>query len=378
MTDKLHSRIGASSAKRWFNCPGSPREIAKYPAPPTSEYAAEGTEAHRCAEVRLHGAFWSDVECKEQEMKDYVDVYVDTVLADRDMLGGTLLIEEGFELHHLHKDLWGTNDCALITDAGVIIVYDFKYGRGVVVEVEDNEQLMIYALGAIKKIGRDFDTVEIVIVQPRAYHEDGKVRRQVFYKSQLVEFAKLLKKKAEATDDPKAKLKVGEWCRFCTAQPGCPALRKEVEKTAMVAFDETPPTVPAPADITPKDLSRILAAIPMLDEWINSVKSFALEKAKRGEKINGFKLVRGREGNRKWLDEEAVADKMEELKIPCYETVLLSPAKIEKLLPKKEAKGIIAGLTVRPEGQLNLVSEEDSRPEINSTNSASEAFDVVK
>jgi len=378
--DKLHSIIGASSAKRWFNCPGSVQEIKKYPTPPQSEYAEEGTKAHDLAEQILLG---NPFVCDDEEMLGHVRLYVETVREDQEMLGGEIVVEQQFALPQLHPNLWGTNDAALITEVGVLIVYDFKYGKGVVVEVVDNEQLMIYGLGALSKYkakGYVFQTIEIVIVQPRAYHEDGVVRRQKFDVTQLEAFAEVLAKKAHATDDTNAKLSAGEWCKFCPAQPGCPALKKKIEETAMVAFDDAIPTLPTPATIDEAKLVKLLHFIPVLDDWISSVKSFALEKARRGEMIPGFKLVRGRT-HRKWKDEGLTynallrsglseADIMEEPK-------LKSPAVIEKLTKlgkPKQRKEIVEPLVVQPEGALNLVPEDDSRPSIDSTAGAQNAF----
>lgn len=41
-----HSNLGASSAKRWMNCPGSNALIEHAPPEQSSKYAAEGTAAH--------------------------------------------------------------------------------------------------------------------------------------------------------------------------------------------------------------------------------------------------------------------------------------------------------------------------------------------
>lgn len=378
--DKKHSKIGASSAKRWFNCAGSVREIAKYPVPDQSEYAAEGTEAHTVAEQMLIGNL---VSCKDAEMYGHAQLYVETIKSDQELLGGEIVVEQTFALPQLHPELWGTNDAALITEVGVLIVYDFKYGKGVVVEVEDNEQLMIYGLGALsryKQKGYVFKTIEIVIVQPRAYHEDGVVRRQKFDVTQLEAFAEVLAKKAHATDDPKAKLSAGEWCKFCPAQPGCPALKKKIEETAMVAFDDALPTFPAVTTLDDKQLVKLLRFIPTIDDFISSVKSYALERAKRGEMIPGFKLVRGRT-HRKWRDEGLTLRALLDMGLSeddvCTKPELKSPAVIEKLTKlgkPKERKAIVEPLTMQPEGALNLVPEEDARPSLDTNAGAQSAF----
>ena len=56
----------------------------------------------------------------------------------------------------------------MISD-GTLHIVDFKYGRGVLVEAEDNPQMKLYALGALEIFDclYDIDTVSMTIYQPR-------------------------------------------------------------------------------------------------------------------------------------------------------------------------------------------------------------------
>jgi hypothetical protein len=93
-------------------------------------------------------------------------------------------------------DLFGTSRCAACPQSKhkklLITVCDFKYGKNVAVEVEQNPQLIYYGLGAIfremkaqkkkdlvKFIQDNNVHVRLMIVQPRAEHEDGPVREWV-------------------------------------------------------------------------------------------------------------------------------------------------------------------------------------------------------
>ena len=51
-----HSNLGASSAKRWMNCPGSNALIEHAPPEQPSKYAAEGTAAHWVGEQLIRQA----------------------------------------------------------------------------------------------------------------------------------------------------------------------------------------------------------------------------------------------------------------------------------------------------------------------------------
>ena len=44
---------------------------------------------------------------------------------------------------------FGTGDCVIVADKALHII-DFKYGQGVLVSAENNPQMMLYALGALK------------------------------------------------------------------------------------------------------------------------------------------------------------------------------------------------------------------------------------
>ena len=66
---------------------------------------------------------------------------------------------------------FGTADAIILAEDQITIV-DLKYGLGVKVYAENNEQLMLYALGAVQKYseGRSIKSVRMIIVQPRLSH----------------------------------------------------------------------------------------------------------------------------------------------------------------------------------------------------------------
>ena len=54
-------------------------------------------------------------------------------------------------------------------DRGELHIIDFKYGQGVLVEAEENPQMMLYALGALRLFDSLYDITEVSmsIYQPR-------------------------------------------------------------------------------------------------------------------------------------------------------------------------------------------------------------------
>src|SRR3546814_2449740 len=128
-----------------------------------------------------------------------------------------------------------TGDAVLYRPStGELRVYDLKYGRGVPVEVERNSQELYYGLGAtMAEPGRLVNTVELVIVQPRAPHRDGPVRRWETTGMELPDWAVELVDAAKRTARPDAPMNTGEWCKSCTAAPTRQALSQkamDVEK----------------------------------------------------------------------------------------------------------------------------------------------------
>jgi hypothetical protein len=314
------------------------------------------------------------------EMAEAVQIYLDAIRFDMDTFGLTIndiKIEHKFHLTSVHPDAFGTNDCNLPIPFDRVIVYDYKHGKGVTVDVEENKQLMYYALGACQE--GDFDQVEIVIIQPRAGGDP--IRRWTLSVKELEKFAVELKGRIESTRDPKAPLNCGPWCKktFCPAMAICPAVRGQVESDAKVAFaDSKPIAFPKPEDMSPELLRRILDGMDLMDQWLKSVFSYAETVANGGQEIPGYKLVRGRQGNRKWADEkeaEKALLKFIEDNAGIEDVIyapreILSPAKMEKM---KELKSIVEPLTIRTEGKIILVPENDPREAVSPS-----AIDVFK
>ena len=94
------------------------------------------------------------------------------------------------------------------------------------------------------------------------------------------------------------------------------------------------------------------------------------------DKVPGYKLVTGREGNRKWTDAAAVEAEFGDLGDAIHEKKLLSPAKLEKVLKKDPRASKIAALTHRNPARPTMASADDPRKEWVEAAGADE-FDVV-
>ncbi len=101
----------------------------------------------------------------------------------------------------------------------------------------------------------------------------------------------------------------------------------------------------------------------MIAAWTKAVRAFAHNEAVAGRPPAGYKLVTGRRGNRKWLDEDAAAAALGRDGVQPYVQDLISPAVAEKQL-KAFGKTLAADLVTQAPGSPELVPEGDKRPAI--------------
>jgi len=384
-TPRPHARLGASTSPRWTKCPGCNSVIASLPVqPPPSKYALEGTTMHSAGEYGLRTGKvprWdqykytvfengSAVECElDQDCIDAVMFYIEVVTADQRKHGGKLFIEKQFTLERFRPDMWGTNDALLAyCDDGVLRVYDFKGGKGVAVEVTFNSQLMYYALGAVINLpDLHAREVELIIVQPRARHPEGPVRRWRISILDLYDFKVQLLEAAAATDEIGAPLHAGEWCKdtFCPATGWCKEYKAYAEKMMQLDFaDPAPPPLPDPRTMKPAEIAALLPRFQVWRDWMGFVEACAHAMAERGMPVPGHKLVAKR-GRRKWIGEDheimtalqGLGLKQREL----FSSELKSPAQIEKMLPK-DLRDRLSTLCEMVSSGSTLVPEDDPRP----------------
>lgn len=399
-----HSTLGPSSAKRWINCPGSVALAAMAPAPPSSIYAAEGTVAHSLAEEFVTGKIDSldlmgklgqiihtsdgfDIEVSE-DMIDGAIEYHDLIMGDRARMdlysrhAGSVVGKAELRVGAPSIDdrLWGTSDYILYRKGHKLIVYDYKFGKGVV-EADENEQMALYALAAMEtEAGSAFNEIEVVICQPRAAHIDGTIRRWVAPPDWLREFAETARRAAVETRSPDAKIVAGGWCRstFCPVIAICPAMHRAAQASAMVVFSDAAPLNGAAKTEARLPDVRLMSDAQLVKafEWEETVNSFfEAVKAVLGERlssglsVSGIKLVEGR-SNRVWTSEADVEAKFSPvLGEKLWERKILSPAKLEKIVGKKAG---VDELTFKPEGKKTVALDRDPRREARS--SAQDAF----
>jgi hypothetical protein len=234
------------------------------------------------------------------------------------------------------------------------VVLDWKFGDGVMVEVEENPQLMFYAAAAMRTPEAQWafegvTEIECVIVQP------PEVRRWVTTPERIAKFELELVQAVKQAEKPDAKLTVGDHCRWCAAKPICPKMTGAVDRALKVQIEALPAA----------QISNYLKNADMLEEWIKDLRALALQMLESGAKLPEYKLVAKR-AIRSWSDEEKAkvalfAYGLTESEV--METAVVSPAKAEKALKKRKI-GLPEDLVVAISSGNTLASVDDPRPEV--------------
>lgn len=380
-----HALLGPSSAHRWMACPPSAR-LEEGVEERGSEYAQEGTLAHRLGELRLRAIYeGADVTAELAEaradsmynasMEEHIDDYV-TFVGERMAEAKTrcadprLFIEQRLELGAYIPESFGTSDVVIIAD-GLADVVDLKYGTGVRVEAEGNPQMRIYGLGAYLALGWAYqiDNIRMTIFQPRLDH----VSAATMSKSDLLAWAETdLKPKAQQAWAGRGEFCPGEaQCRWCKISAVCRA--RADYQMELAAHDFAPPPT-----LDPGEIADVLARLPALLSWADQVKEYALDAAiNKGEQFPGFKVVEGR-SNRKYDDEAAISAALQGAGFA--EDAIYKPRELlgitamEKLVGKKKFAALAGAYITKPEGAPVLVPETDKRPALNTAAKAAEDF----
>ena len=374
-----HSDTSASSMDRWGpdGCPGSVK-LCKTMPNQTSAYAEEGTRAHALAEQRLKLGQWpKNLPDYPQEMVDAVSVYVDYIDKKMKKLSGhpksRRLLEHKFHVPKLHEGFRGTSD-ALIYDGELehLDVIDYKHGAGVPVSPEENLQLMYYGIGAMMTLGSPVKSVTLTIIQPR-YSTEEAIKSWDIDPETLREFSVVVLDAIKATEDPKAPLVTGDHCRWCSAKPICPTLRKEAEIAMKEEF-----ALAALPKLDQDTLGELLSKLETVEDWAKGVREFAYQQAKLGQAPTGYKLV-PKIARRQWVDPIMAAKKFETainssiVRDLMTDPELKSPAQVEKILGKSQ-KELIDSLTVSISSGDTLVPETDKRQAVDKKQLARQMF----
>jgi Protein of unknown function (DUF2800). len=385
---RSHALLSASGANKWLNCPPSARLEDQFPDT-TSDFAKEGTIAHEIAELKLRQYFLEPMSSREftkrmkpfkadphydDEMLKHTDTYLEYLkeLALSRKNRPFVTVEQQMDYSAYAPGGFGTADCIMI-EGDTLFLNDFKYGKGVSVSAEHNPQMMLYALGALKKYGILYpvEQVHLAIIQPRLNSISEWQIDQLdleYWGTNFVMGAAELAYKGEGEFVP------GDWCRFCRAKAQC---RAYTDKFFSLEKDFGAPAKKA-ALLSPDELSAALERGKDIVNWYDSIKEFALSQCLSGQDIPGWKAVEGR-GSRNYVDLDKAFKHLTDSGIDealLYERRPLTVPKVEKILKKKQYNELLVkpGLIEKRPGKPTLAPITDKRAAVTNVVDAKEDF----
>jgi hypothetical protein len=384
------------------------------------------------AEFHTSGAYPVGLDMIHEIQKTLDVIYS---LAD----GATVYPEQVLSIEFItgEEGATGTSDTVIIKGDTAIIA-DLKYGRGVQVFAEGNEQLLIYGASAVA----DFDAlgeiehVELHILQPRLNHFDVW-KLSVAEMNERIEQIRQTSKHILAGPEGLTAVPGDKQCRFCKASATCPertAFTMELivgefvdldkgfikvempqaEKLLAQAFDVKPAaitfqheiddgaqnhiaacfTVKKPnirpsleaaeaklPDASDERLATLMDAADMIEGFAKAVRAEVERRLLAGKFTDArYKLVEGRQGARSWTSEEEAEAALKAMRLKVdqmYDFKLISPTTAEKVLKEANPRkwNKLQPLIGRSDGKPSVAPASDKRPALSMA--IADSFEVL-
>lgn len=379
MAETGHSLLPPSSAFRWTRCTASVKFVIDNDAilPPSGgKEADEGTRAHALLTATLLHTLGQVPD--NPEMGAIIGQLV-RYIQSRMLPGDRLLVDQKVPLFYRPKDR-GTLDVAIVGN-GRVLILDLKYGVGVGVYAEENEQLASYAESEIRvlELIEEFGPstpVELIIYQPRDRNDSEPIRVWKITREELAIFSRRMSHAAQIIESGKGtKFEPGIACKFCRAVGICKAyalqgLTALSDENVDTVIESGMVELTSPHKLTRLQRQRVLASKAALIAWLEAVENQEVAELLHGAAPMQFKMVSGKSPGRVWNDEKEAARLLKTLLDPAVvapraEPQLISPTQAEKLLkgvPLEESvKTALSALTDKPEGKPTLVPVTDPR-----------------
>ena len=406
-----HALLSPSSAKKYLGCAAA--LLCEADIPNTSgERAVIGTGAHTLSEFALnkykekdpiklehyagyyldengHGPMHTTGFHKNEvkitdEMVSFAQKYVEWAIPIIDSadyseiemrVNLTPALHPGYELNNKAINTFGTADIVAVvprTDGSfMLLVGDLKTGRHKV-DAKENWQLMLYAIGVLRKLARRYNItlIRLAIFQPLA----GGASEHDMEPEALALFAKHAARRSVMALDVYAKGKKAlkpldftpsasacQWCRFaekCSAKAKA-AVNPLVSSDDLADEKEN-------HELTPEQLKAEWDKLPTLRQHIATIEKAMMSALMSGVKVNGLKLVAGKPGNRAWTNEAEVWAHVDETCLDrnlVTEVKLMSPTQFEKVVGAETLNAEFAKFIQRKPGAPSIAAADDKRPE---------------
>lgn len=398
-TPTEHALLSASSAHRWLACTAAPRFEEQFPNG-TSDYAEEGSLAHSICELYARKQFTVMTNRKfnselkkfqakphySDEMLKTAEKYVD-YLREKAMSYPTtpyVTFEVKVDFSDYVPEGFGTCDCVMI-GGDTLHITDYKHGKGVEVSAEENPQMRLYALGALKMFapvfGDSIKKVSMGICQPRITDDESEDSLTV---EELREWGESIKPRAKEAYDGPGTFCPGEHCRFCKGKAQCRA--RADQNTAFEDFKdfaiegkaapelqalspETRAVIGLPPMLSDTEIGELLVRAEGLVQWYKDLCEYATQNILNGKEIPGWKVVAGK-SNRAFKNVEEAFNKVIEAgydEALLYERKPITLTGVESLLGKAKFETLLKDCVTKPLGKPTLVPLSDKREPYSTT-----------
>ena len=343
--------------------------------------------------------------------------------------GATVYPEQVLSIEFITEEegATGTSDTVIIKGDTAIIA-DLKYGRGVQVFAEGNEQLLIYGASAVA----DFDAlgeiehVELHILQPRLNHFDVW-KLTVAEMNERIEVIRQTAKRILAGPEGLTAVPGDKQCKFCKASATCnertdftmelivgefvdldrgfiKVEMPQAEKLLAQAFDVKPAAITYHAwqqeesgdiigehftvkkpnirpsleaaeaklpDASDERLATLMDAADMIEGFAKAVRAEVERRLLAGKFTDArYKLVEGRQGARSWTSEEEAEAALKAMRLKVdqmYDFKLISPTTAEKVLKEANPRKWtkLQPLIGRSDGKPSVAPASDKRAALN-------------
>lgn len=411
-----HAFLSPSGAAAWMRCNVKPYRERDFPDT-TNDSADEGTAAHylleQCLEQNVNADHFNGLRIKVEngktefhtggaypvgpDMTREIQKVLDLARSDAD--GATIYAEQQLPIEQFTGEQGATGTCDMVIVKGkTLLIRDLKFGRGVQVFAEGNEQLLLYGGAALDEfdVMGEIETLVLCIDQPRLNHFD-KWELSVADARCLLESIRATADLILTTEADTLEATPGDkQCRFCKASATCAErtafttelivgefvdLDKGFVKVEMpqaekllaqsfgvkpaaitfhaATFDEVVQadtsdyfTVKKPnirpsleaaeaklPDASDERLATLMDAADMIEGFAKAVRAETERRLLAGKFTDArYKLVEGRQGARGWTSEEEAEAALKAMRLKVdqmYDFKLISPTTAEKVL--KEA-----------------------------------------
>lgn len=432
-----HSFLSPSAMPAAMVCNAKPWREKDFPES-ANDSADEGTAAHflqeQCIDKGVPAAHFHGTRIKVEngvtefnmggkwpvgpdftrEVQKSLDVIYS--LAD----GATVYPEQKLSIEFItgEEGATGTSD-VIVVKGKTLLCMDLKFGRGVQVFAEGNEQLLMYGAAAVREFDMmgEIEEIELHILQPRLNHFDVW-RMSIDEMNERIEEIRQTSKRILAGPRDLKAVPGEKQCRFCKASATCKERTEhtlelivgefvdldkgfvkvempQAEKLLAQSFGVKPSavefggeyggslsfTVKKPSirpsleaaierivDATDEKLATLMDAVELLESFPKAVRAEIERRALAGTWSDPrYKLVEGRQGARAWTDEAEAEAAMKAMRLKTdkmYDRKVISPTSAEKLLAdsnkRKWAK--LQPLITRSDGKPSVAPASDKRP----------------